>query len=322
MRLVLVAAALVLSACASAQLATDFGDLRFSQRDADREAFAALEAEAEAPAPANADRCAPEAIARSARAPWVQLASRAPDLESWRSDAAAIRARLQAVEALEAALRTGAEPDPHYLPDRNAGALIRYGDALQAAGEPRLRQLFERAISDQTPRVMTAGELAEPFLTGLSPQARMLWPRLVTARLAEIDCDNTAWLRAQLDEIGWFDISRYGAEADHAAWLLVQHADRTPAFQSDILARLQQRADAGETDPRNVAYLWDRVAVKDGRPQRYGTQMDCVDGAVEPINGLDADSAEIERRRAAIDMQSYASYRAMMAQLVGCGAGD
>jgi hypothetical protein len=195
--------------------------------------------------------------------------------------------------------------------------VARFSEARRTASDVRIQELLGRAIRDQVVRIVAFGGTAAPFTAGLSDTAKRHWPRIVTARLAEIDCANTAWLREQVRSHGWFDISTYGAEADEAAWLIVQHADRTPAFQGEMLALIEERAAAGQSDQRHMAYLWDRVAVKEGRPQRYGTQMQCLDGQAQPIGGLEA-PWQIEERRAALGMGSYATYRDVHMRLAGC----
>src|SRR5690606_5982636 len=95
-----------------------------------------------------------------------------------------------------------------------------------------------------------------------------------------VDEANTKWLKAQVDQDGWFTISKFGADADLAAWLLVQHADRDVAFQADVLRILEPFVATAETAQTNYAYLYDRVAVNSGRPQRYGTQGLCTAAGV------------------------------------------
>ena len=49
-------------------------------------------------------------------------------------------------------------------------------------------------------------------------------------------------------------------------------------FQAQVARTLESRLETGDTDPENFAYLVDRVAVRAGRPQRFGTQVECVHG--------------------------------------------
>lgn len=50
-----------------------------------------------------------------------------------------------------------------------------------------------------------------------------------------IDKRNTARLKEIVDQIGWPTISKVGADASHAAWLLVQHAYTEPQFMQSCL---------------------------------------------------------------------------------------
>ena len=68
----------------------------------------------------------------------------------------------------------------------------------------------------------------------------------------------------------------------HAAWLLVQDADRDPAFQRSCLGLITEAARHGEATPAELAYLTDRVLLAEGQPQEYGTQMAGRDGRWQP----------------------------------------
>jgi hypothetical protein len=87
-----------------------------------------------------------------------------------------------------------------------------------------------------------------------------------------VDRDNTEWLETVVAEHGWPGLRLVGAEGAHAAWLLAQHADERPDLQRHWLQLLQAAAGTGDAEPRNVAYLHDRLATADRRPQRHGTQ--------------------------------------------------
>lgn len=139
-----------------------------------------------------------------------------------------------------------------------------------------------------------------------------------TGRLmAAVDSYNLATLKTLLTNVGWFDIPDYGEQADADAWLLVQHADGDTGFQKDVLARLETRVPQKRTGRDHFAYLWDRVAVHEGRPQRYGTQGKCVsNGRWEP-DPLE-DPSHVDERRAWANLypgfQKLADYQAVMSQ--------
>jgi hypothetical protein len=131
------------------------------------------------------------------------------------------------------------------------------------------------------------------------------WSGPYNDRIPAIDCDNTAWLRAQLKEIRWFDIPTYGAEADAAAWHLVQHADRESDFQRTMLEQLRSLA-VEATSQKNLAYLWDRVALRRASAALRHTRIlsacppACRTGGWQPHPTKD--SGHLDERRAAAGM--------------------
>ena len=95
----------------------------------------------------------------------------------------------------------------------------------------------------------------------------------------------------------------------HSAWLLVQHADSDLAFQHQARDLLEGSVKAGIAAPRDLAYLADRIAANEGRPQEYGTQFTRTDRC--HLTMLPVDDIElVDRRRLAIGLQSLEAYMA------------
>ena len=72
---------------------------------------------------------------------------------------------------------------------------------------------------------------------------------------------------------GWFVKSVFGGETDNMLWVLVQHMDQDIRYQKYILNILKNLYPIEETNKENYAYLYDRVAMNEKRPQKYGTQF-------------------------------------------------
>lgn len=103
-------------------------------------------------------------------------------------------------------------------------------------------------------------------------------------------------LKKILKEHSWIRISEFGARADADAWLVVQHADHDVKFQREVLDVMASLVTAGETRPVNYAYLFDRVAVGEGKKQMFGTQGKCnAAGAWEPLDLADPDNVDARR---------------------------
>jgi hypothetical protein len=144
------------------------------------------------------------------------------------------------------------------------------------------------------------------------------------AQAAAIDRDNTARMKEIVATFGWPTHSMVGAEASDAAFLLVQHADHDPAFQARCLPLLEAAMARGEVAKTAVAYLTDRVLVKQRRPQLYGTQYhvrELADGSVaigasgkpEYLLPIVEEPAQLDARRAAMGLPPWIEYERSMA---------
>ncbi len=118
-----------------------------------------------------------------------------------------------------------------------------------------------------------------------------------------VDRRNTDQLKQIIEEIGWPTISRVGKEGSSNAWLLAQHADHDPQFQKRCL-KLMKLEPEGEVDKANIAFLEDRLAVSEERPQLYGTQFfKSPEGQWQPFQILD--EKDIEQRRKAMGLETF-----------------
>jgi len=103
----------------------------------------------------------------------------------------------------------------------------------------------------------------------------------LTKTLIASDRANTARMREIVVAHGWPTYELVGKGASNSAWLLVQHADRNPLFQAKCLPLLKEAVDAGQANPTNYAYLYDRVQISVGEMQHYATQSTSNNGITE-----------------------------------------
>ncbi|HKP29003.1 MAG TPA: DUF6624 domain-containing protein [Gemmatimonadales bacterium] len=126
------------------------------------------------------------------------------------------------------------------------------------------------------------------------------------ALMMHTDSANTSWLKSQIERSGWPTVAQVGTEAVNAAFLIVQHAVHDTAFMRAMLPVIQESHRRGDLDGGAVAMLTDRVEVKAGHPQIYGTQLSLKDGrwVLDPI----ADSAGVDARRRRMGLPPLAEY--------------
>lgn len=93
---------------------------------------------------------------------------------------------------------------------------------------------------------------------------------------------NAALLDEAFRTIGWTGRHRVGDDGAAAAFVILQHAISRPDVQRLGLALMLEAIPLGDASMIDAAYLSDRIAVFEGRPQLYGTQFDWFDGALSP----------------------------------------
>lgn len=151
---------------------------------------------------------------------------------------------------------------------------------------PELRhELLQMQELDQAPRQSRLNEAAAAPDTSAVDQRNL-------SRLKEIVAQN-----------GFPTVEMIGADGVAAAWLLVQHADADPAFQSRMLEAIVARTDAEGISKQQIALLTDQVRLSSGRHQTYGTKIlrNADTGAFDYVGGLD-DPDGLDARRAAMGL--------------------
>lgn len=129
-------------------------------------------------------------------------------------------------------------------------------------------------------------------------------------RLSAVDKANLAWLKPEIETHGFPTIEQVGVAGVKNAWLLVQHADRDPAFQAQVLAELKPRLKVESFLKPEYALLIDRVRIHQHKKQVYGSQFGFKNGQMflKPT----ADPAGLAERRASMDLPPMADYRCVM----------
>lgn len=169
-------------------------------------------------------------------------------------------------------------------------------------------------VAPARPDEQIAAELASLALRDQT--VREQHPR--SPEVDQVDRENSQRLKDLIVRIGgWPGISRFGAPAATAAWLIAHHADHDPAFQAECLKKMLALS-AREVDSIDRAYLEDRIRVNMEQPQRYGTQWMAM--ANPSTDGVDIvpsrieDPEHVDARRSAVGLPPLAVQKEQMRQ--------
>jgi len=185
----------------------------------------------------------------------------------------------------------------------------------QALDAERARQAALPPPKDDAEKLLRMGQMDQVgrrALTGINlhelPPAEISAARkAMWAPIEAADEENLKALLAMVPPEGWFLKSRYGEKPAQAAFHIIQHSD--PEQWRRFGPVLEPLVATGEVRGDLYAAMYDRLAVEDGRPQRYGTQMYCVAGVWTP-RPLE-DPARVEEWRKAMGFTwTFAEYLA------------
>jgi len=123
------------------------------------------------------------------------------------------------------------------------------------------------------------------------------------AEMAKLHTKNAGLLNEIIDSIGYPTIDKVGKEASEAAWLVIQHSIGQPQFMKKCAKLLEKTIHKNKANPKNLAYLSDRIAVFEGKPQRYGTQFDWDENGEMSPQHFD-DLTKVNQRRKSIGLNS------------------
>lgn len=184
-------------------------------------------------------------------------------------------------------------------------------EQLEETTDPFARDLIRRGVMDSIARfnvmVVSRGEMPEGVSIELNDTEFEAFEAMVMDDLTLMDRANTEHLKEHLSQReGWWTISEVGPHASFYIWLITQHSDQDRAFQKRALELTQPLVSEEEIKPSNYAFLVDRVAVAEDRPQTYGTQGACMEDVWKP--GSIEDPEDVDKRRADAGIMPFATY--------------
>ena len=118
------------------------------------------------------------------------------------------------------------------------------------------------------------------------------------------DSINVLKVTAIIDKYGWQGRDVVGASGNEAVFLVIQHADS--ATQDKYLPVMREAVKNKKAQPSALALLEDRVALKHGKMQTYGSQItgDANGMFLAPLTDPD----NVDKRRAEVGLEPLAEY--------------
>ncbi len=134
-----------------------------------------------------------------------------------------------------------------------------------------------------------------------SPEMKAHW-ELINMK----DSVNLIKVMAILDKYGWLGPEVVGQQGNITLFLVIQHSDI--AVQEKYLPMMREAVKNGKAQGSNLALLEDRVALRQGKRQLYGSQIAKDAGSeayyISPLEDPD----NVDKRRAEVGLPPLADY--------------
>lgn len=124
--------------------------------------------------------------------------------------------------------------------------------------------------------------------------------------LAYCDSINLVKVRKILDERGWLGADTIGEKGNMTLFLVIQHADLST--QEAYLPMMKNAVKIGNANPSSLALLEDRIALRKGEKQIYGSQIGRNPKTGEYYVSPLIDPDNVDKRRAEVGLGPLQEY--------------
>lgn len=169
------------------------------------------------------------------------------------------------------------------------------------------------SFSDVTRQLLSIDELDQKYRSQIdetiknfgqgSKESKALFKNMKTT-----DSLNLIQVEVIINKYGWLGADKIGAQANTTLFMVIQHAD-LPA-QIKYLPLMREAVKKGNAKAGSLALLEDRVALKQGKKQIYGSQVSWNILTNETFVAPLEDPDNVDKRRADVGLPSLEIYLA------------
>lgn len=122
-------------------------------------------------------------------------------------------------------------------------------------------------------------------------------------------------LQEIFNDYGFTGYDLVGKEGATNFWLMVQHSDHNPEFQTKVLEQMKIEVKNNNADPSDYGLLVDRVQLNTGKAQVYGTQVTYNLNTGQAYPRTLSDSINVNERRKSINLEPLEVYLNYMTKM-------
>lgn len=164
-----------------------------------------------------------------------------------------------------------------------------------------LKAILDTVYADDQNNRLKINDIEEDF--GFqSEQMKLLWHEIKRK-----DSINLVKVKQIINRFGWPGIDLVGKKGAKTIFLVIQHADSLA--QVTFLPLLREAVNQKNANPQYLALLEDRVLIRQGQPQLYGSQVKRNEKGENEFYPI-WDEKHVNERRAAMGLEPLEKYAA------------
>lgn len=171
---------------------------------------------------------------------------------------------------------------------------------FQVSFGQRLNDQLDSIYSEDQKYRSQLSEIEKKYSVG-SKEIKSLWQIIATK-----DSINLIKVKAIIDQHGWPGSDVIGKKGSRTLFLVIQHSDLDT--QEKYLPIMREAVFKGNASASQLALLEDRVAIRQGKRQIYGSQIgrdpETNKYYVQPLDDPD----NVDKRRAKVGLEKLAKY--------------
>ena len=208
----------------------------------------------------------------------------------------------KSIELLNKAVEEGYEDFDHLLKDADLN-LLKSDSSWQVIirilkeKKQNLQNNYDKPLKDSLEEILKLDQLHRGEYIGLlkTPKQDTSQLKALGQKILKIDSVNVIKITSILDHHGWPSHNKVGIKACTSVFIILQHADLVT--QKKYLSLVKKAVQTNDATPSYLALLLDRIELREGRKQIYGTQYKFDDKTRQRIMEPVIDPENLNKRR-------------------------
>jgi hypothetical protein len=166
----------------------------------------------------------------------------------------------------------------------------------------KVGSVYKKTLADQLDSILVEDQRYRQMLSGVEAKYGLRSPEKLSLvnKMRAGDSINILKITSILDKYGWLGPEVIGENGNSCLYVIIQHSDLKT--QETYLPKMRLAVKDGKAKASEMAFLEDRVALRQGKKQIYGTQLRRNDSTLIFYFAPIEDERNVNKRRESVGL--------------------